>query len=78
MYNFFLFESFLIVINAAEKYNLPKLKEFCDKRMRSICNAKNALDLLKIAKMHQMPIATKAIGDFIKGNVDKVVENFGI
>jgi len=38
------------IVNAAEKYHLPDLMAFCDKKLHVCCNPENAMELLKVAK----------------------------
>lgn len=63
------------IVHCADKYSLPLLKEYCDKRLHTACTNINAMDLLRVAKMHQLPCATVNIGNYIKSHVEGIVNS---
>jgi DNA-binding transcriptional regulator YhcF (GntR family) len=47
------------------QYELPQLKEYCDKILVHFCTVENALDILEYAKLYNLVEATKEIKSFI-------------
>lgn len=63
------------IVNASEKYDLPILKSFCEKQLHGACNSRNAFELLKVAKTHNLTTATHNISEFIYLNIEEIVKN---
>jgi hypothetical protein len=66
------------IVNAAEKYNLPISKTYCDNNLPSSCLPVNAFNLLLMAKIHGLTNAAKNITEFIKANVEGIMNSLKI
>jgi hypothetical protein len=47
------------------QYELPQLKEYCEKILVHFCTAENALDILEYAKLYNLVEATEEIISYI-------------
>jgi hypothetical protein len=47
------------------QYELPQLKEYCEKILVQFCTAENALDILEYAKLYNLVEATEEIKSYI-------------
>jgi DNA-binding transcriptional regulator YhcF (GntR family) len=47
------------------QYELPQLKEFCEKILVHFCTVENALDIVEYAKLYNLVEATKKIKRYI-------------
>lgn len=54
------------VVYAADKYDLPLLKRFCEENLLEVCNRENAKELFDIAKLYKFDGAKKQIWEFIQ------------
>jgi len=63
------------VIYIADKYNLAFMKDYLDRSVATVCTSQNALGLLKVCRLHNLLNATSKIQEFIKSNIDGVLQN---
>ncbi len=63
-------------VNAAEKYDLPILKDFLDHNLHTTLTTENALSLLKVSKTYGLVNATNNISNFIKSNTENIIQHF--
>lgn len=61
------------MVRAADKYDLPILLDFLDRRLHSVCTVANALKLRRLAKLHQLDTAVKNINTFIASSIDNIL-----
>jgi len=59
------------LVLASEKYGLP-LRNFLDRNLHLAVNYANAWKLRRVAKTHELDIATRAINNFIVTNINEI------
>jgi DNA-binding FrmR family transcriptional regulator len=47
------------------QYELPQLKEYCEKILVQLCTVENALEIVQYAKLYNLEEATKDIKSYI-------------
>ena len=57
---------------ASDKYELVKLKEFCETKLSSNVDFENCIDLLVIGDLHHAPILKSAALKFVSENMEKI------
>lgn len=61
------------LVRAADKYDLAPLLNYLDRNFHFACTPANALNLRRVAKLHELTIATRNIGFFIVANIDQIL-----
>lgn len=65
------------LLNAAVKYELPRLLLMCEKELKSRLGAANAIEMFIFAEMHQAMTLKTACLECIKNNFDRVYKSDG-
>lgn len=62
------------MVMAADKYSLSSLLDFLNRELHCLCTVANALELRRLAKLHELDIAVRKITLFIMANIDTILD----